>query len=94
MDLPRKFECQSDRSRSPIVMNGRDDEHEERASTPKVAYMWSKQYEQVCDNLPSNIGRVLPQLTAQILTPVVITRSFPHPRIWPRQTHDVLSPPR
>jgi hypothetical protein len=25
----------------------------------KVAYLWSKEYEQVCDDLPSNIGRVL-----------------------------------
>ena len=24
----------------------------------KVAYIWSKEYEETCDHLPSNIGRV------------------------------------
>ena len=62
-------------------MNGRDQEDGKSASTTKVAYIWSKEYEKVCDNLPSNIGRVLPQLSVQILTFVVIPRSLPHPRI-------------
>ena len=71
-------------------MNVRDEGNGDVISTPKVAYIWSKEYEKVCDDLPSNIGRVyLKPLT--ILTAIVLPRTFPHPRIWPRQIHEVCS---
>ena len=35
------------------------EDDEPKALAKKVGYIWSKQYEEVCDLLPSNIGRVL-----------------------------------
>jgi hypothetical protein len=55
----------------------------------KVAYIWSQEYEQISDCLPSNIGRV-PATIVATHTQLVLTNSFPHPRIQSRQTHDVL----
>jgi len=31
---------------------------EDDIASRKVGYIWSEEYEQVCDQLPSNIGRV------------------------------------
>jgi len=36
----------------------KEEEIEDEETAIKVMYIWSKEYEEVCDCLPSNIGRV------------------------------------
>jgi hypothetical protein len=55
------------------------DEESDASTGRKVGYIWSKEYEEICDYLPSNIGRVY-SLSDGIVTPV-FSNSFSHPRI-------------
>lgn len=66
---------------------GSNEAEPSNANSKKVAYIWSKEYEEVSDCLPSNLGRVFPGVTTALI--LVFTNPFPDPRIQSRQTHDV-----
>jgi hypothetical protein len=59
-------------------MDSRDDDGV-IAPARKVGYTWSKEYEEVCNYLPSNIGRVsLPPKSSLILSHHEFILSFEH----------------
>jgi hypothetical protein len=80
--------CLCDRPRQLHNTMGSGEDGETDTTDRNVAYIWSKEYEEVSDCLPSNIGRVPFYFERADL---VFTNPLPHPRLWSRQIHDVHS---